>query len=64
MSSTYYGILASVSAIGCLITFAGGVIGLFGTGAVLFSNGLSISLFLKEKCPKRSAGAETLPGTP
>jgi hypothetical protein len=61
MSSTYYGILASVSAVGCLVTFAGGVVGLFGTGAILFSNGLSISMYVKEKCPRKTQIEEINP---
>tara|TARA_B100001559_G_scaffold309565_1_gene303926 strand:- start:1348 stop:1539 length:192 start_codon:yes stop_codon:yes gene_type:complete len=59
MSSTAYGILASISAIGCLITFAGGVVGLIGSAAVLFSNGLSVSIFIKENCPKKPSQTET-----
>jgi len=55
MNSKHYGILSFVSLLGLCYSFFGGTAGIIGAAVIALSNGLSVSMAIKEnKCNKHT----------
>jgi len=59
MSTKMYGIFACISLSGLAFSFFGGTSNLLGTIIIGISNGISVSMALKEHCPTSSAVSQT-----